>query len=51
MAIKCWFKLTLEDLCVGFINGGDMEIDDGNSFGYAVAIKFSKFFFDQMIKC
>jgi len=29
-------KLTIEDLCSKFKIVGDMEIDDGNSFSYAV---------------
>lgn len=32
-------KLVLEDLCAGFVQG-DMEIDEGNSFSYAVIVKF-----------
>jgi hypothetical protein len=31
-------KLQLEDLCNEFKITGDMEIDEGNSFSYAVVV-------------
>jgi hypothetical protein len=40
----------LEDLCQDFNITGDMEIDEGNSFSYAVVIQFPTLFFGQMIK-
>ena len=40
----------LEDLCGEFNISGDMEIDDGNSFSYAVVVQFPSVFFNQMIK-
>jgi len=43
-------KLALEDLCRDFKISGDMEIDDGNSFSYAVVVQFPTIFFGQMIK-
>lgn len=43
-------KLQLEDLCSEFKIAGDMEIDEGNSFSYAVVVQFPTIFFAQMIK-
>ena len=38
-------KLTLEDLCRDFNISGNMEVDDGNSFSYAVIVQFPTIFF------
>ena len=43
-------KLDLEDKCKRFNIQGDMEIDDGNSFSYAVVVQFPVLFHQQVIK-
>ena len=43
-------KLSLEDLCSKFGITGDMEIDDGNSFSYAVVVQFPTIFKNQVVK-
>ncbi len=46
----CWnqveLKLSLEDLCksLGVLNGTDMEVDDGNTFSFAVFVNFPELF-------
>lgn len=37
-------KLSLEDLCANYDLGGDMEVDDGNSFSYTVIVQFPSVF-------
>jgi hypothetical protein len=43
-------KLVLEDVCKEFKIFGDMEVDDGNSFTYAVIVNFPTLFYGQVIK-
>ena len=38
-------KLSLEDLCKEYKIAGDMEIDEGNSFSYAVVVQFPSLFY------
>jgi hypothetical protein len=43
-------KLSLEDLCADYKLGGDMEVDDGNSFSYTVIVQFPSVFSQQIVK-
>ena len=43
-------KLSLEDLCKPYNIQGGMEIDNGNSFSYAVVIRFPTIFLNQVVR-
>lgn len=43
-------KINLEDLCEAYNLGGDMEVDDGNSFSYTVIVHFPTVFGTQVVK-
>ena len=43
-------KIQLKDLCDIYGISGDMEVDNGNSFSYAVIVRFPDHFFKQVVR-